>query len=152
MPLGLTEPEAEIDSDGNTRRRIESSFADAGAVPAASTDNQLAADGRAGPQPSSQGLRWRTGNYDWVGGSLDSHRSRCEEGRIVTLYSVTRGLLATTRTDRSGGHGDWRIDESPTLSLPHTEVYYLTSSRLAVTDTADPRHVCAAARSPDMRF
>lgn len=98
------------------------------------------------------GVNPATGNYDWVGGSLDSRRSRCEGGRTVSLYSVTRGLLATTRTDRSGGHGDWRIDESPTLSFPHTEVYYLTSPRLAFTDTADHRHVCAAARSPNMRY
>src|SRR5215203_7011493 len=37
VPLGSTEPDAEIDSEGNARRRIGSSFADAGAVPAAST-------------------------------------------------------------------------------------------------------------------
>jgi hypothetical protein len=92
-----------------------------------------------------------TGEYDFVGGSVDSRRPRCEEGRVVSLHSTTRGLLATARSDGLG-HGDWRIDRSSTLSLPHTDVYFITVPRLVFRSDSSHRHICKAGRSPNMRY
>jgi len=86
-------------------------------------------------------------------GRVRSERRACRDRRLVTVWKrnpgAMHGPVDTARTNRAG---IWAVHAPGLLELPESDVYFATVKRRVLRRSAEHRHVCKAAQSPDYRI